>query len=228
MHRSTLLRSVILFAGVFLIPSGHSSPPPHTNTQLQLQKEERLILEQSSCSRLQHEAQKAIMSHKWGLDNLKFQQRLKRHPKYIVTIQHVKSVHEPIVELRCHKSSLRFLFHEARFTAESVRLFDIHSIFPIHSGSLSIKLNLDNLVVALDRGSDIGLSVSDLFFDEDPANVSASGKEHREGQEDNLLDLEKEIETVFLKRIQPDVQNQIKKLLAATVKHFLHSNLVTF
>lgn len=55
-------------------------------------------------------------------------------------------------------------FHESRFAADSVRLFDIHSIFPIHTGALSVRIKLQPLVILLDKGSDIGVGIADLYW----------------------------------------------------------------
>src|SRR4051812_22162017 len=68
---------------------------------LAVKEKEVRHLPSSSCSRLQYEIQKAILAHDWNLHRLKFQQRLKRHPQYIVTIQHVRALHDPLIELRC-------------------------------------------------------------------------------------------------------------------------------
>lgn len=122
---------------------------------------------------MQYEIQKNILTHEWGLSRLKFQQRLKRHPQYIVTIQSVNAVHDPLIELRCPgggneleilNNRLEMYFHESRFAADSVRLFDIHSIFPIHTGALSVRIKLQPLVILLDKGSDIGVGIADLYW----------------------------------------------------------------
>ncbi|CAG7707958.1 unnamed protein product [Allacma fusca] len=183
------------------------------------------------CSKIQHEIQKSIVHHKWGLDNLKFQQRLKRHPKYIVTIQQVRSLHEPLVELRCPSENIdsttqkfEFHFHETRFIADSVRLFDIHSIFPIHTGAMSVKLKLDPLIVKMEKIREEHTSINEIYY---AAPTADFAKEHREDH-DSLLDLEKEIETVFTNRIQPDVQKQLSALISATLKKYFVQNLFKF
>lgn len=168
------------------------------------------------------------MHHKWGLDNLKFQQRLKRHPKYIVTIQQIQSLHEPLVELRCPadqviggRRTLEFHFHETRFIADSVRLFDIQSIFPIHTGAMSVKLKLDPLVVKLEKSWEDQPNINEIYYA--PPTVSIA-KEHREDS-DALLDLEREIESVFIRRIQPDIQKQLSSLISNTLKQYFAENI---
>lgn len=42
------------------------------------------------------------------------------------------------------------------------------------------------------------------------------------------MELEREIEGVFTRRIQPDVQKQIETIVRNTTTHFLHHNLVRF
>lgn len=180
------------------------------------------------------------MLHEWGLEKLKFQQRLKKHPQYIVTVEHVRSLHEPLIELRCpgistsqtQRNSLEFHFFEARFQAEVVRLFDIKSIFPLHSGSMNVKMKLDPLVVLLNQGTDLGVSIRDIYFSPALSNSTSSGealtnKEHREDPSDpqsaveqGLLELEKEIESVFVNRIRPDVQNQLKSIVKSVIRRF--------
>jgi hypothetical protein len=83
-------------------------------------------------------------------------------------------VHDPLIELRCPgggnsdldvlNNRLEMYFHESRFSADAVRLFDIHSIFPIHTGALSVRIKLQPLVILLDGGSDIGVGIKDLYW----------------------------------------------------------------
>lgn len=180
------------------------------------------------------------MLHEWGMEKLKFQQRLKKHPQYIVTVEHVRSLHEPLIELRCpgisvsqmQRNSLEFHFFEARFQAEVVRLFDIKSIFPLHSGSMNVKMKLDPLVVLLNQGTDLSVSIRDMYFSPALGNSTSSGesltnKEHREDPSDpqsaveqGLLELEKEIESVFINRIRPEVQAQLKSIIKSIIKRF--------
>ncbi|ODM90797.1 hypothetical protein Ocin01_15884 [Orchesella cincta] len=207
-----------------------------------------------TCSRLQHRVQREIMLHEWGLEKIKFQQRLKKHSQYIVTVEHVRSLHEPLIELRCPgistpqtiRNSLEFHFHEARFQAEFVRLFDIKSIFPLHSGSMNVKMRLDPLIVQLNHGTDLGLAIRDIYYEPSASNSTSShenltNKEHREGGDINssdgaqsateagLVDLEREIESVFVNRIRPDVQNQIKRIVKSVIKRFFETeSLVRF
>jgi len=204
----------------------------------------------SYCSRLQHEVQKTIMQHQWGLENLKFQQRLKRHPQYIVTIQHIHSQHEPLVDLKTcpdlfgrsnnmgtglfydRPKQFEFQFYESRFQARVVRLFDIKSIFPIHTGSLSVKMKLEPLMVTMNErkpsyftNARDGL-IRDAQFMETNAldGAEAFGKEHREDGE-SLLDLEREIEQIFTNRIKPDVQKQLKEVVIKVVTQFFEARI---
>ena len=197
------------------------------------------------CTKLQHEVQKAIILHKWGLENLKFQQRLKKFPKFIVTIQSIEPAHEPLVELKCpggtgphfkDTPNLEFYFHETRFQAASVRLFDIQSIFPIHTGSMSVKIKLDHLVVTLDKlvgvGGRVGAQIpgiNNVYYAASQGN-SDFAKEHREDSAeaiggDGLLEIEKEIEGLFINRIKPDVQKQLKTIVTGVVRKFFAQNL---
>jgi len=95
-----------------------------------------------------------------------------------------------------------------------------------------VRIRLQPLVMILDRGSDIGLGISEIFWRTALAGTpklegDVSNKEHRENNED-LLDLEKEIEGVFTRRIQPDVQKQIEALVKNTTNYYLQNNLVHF
>lgn len=179
------------------------------------------------------------------MEKLKFQQRLKKHPQYIVTVEHIRSLHEPLIELRCPgistppvvRNSLEFHFHEARFQAEVVRLFDIKSIFPLHSGSMNVKMRLDPLIVQLNQGTDLGIGIRDIYYSPALSNGTSSGenltnKEHREEQsplEQGLVELEREIESVFVNRIRPEVQNQIKSIVKSVIKRFFdQESLIRF
>jgi len=248
---SSCAGGVVLFivATNLLTPTSSTSVPQSNKA---LEKENR-HLPSFTCSRLQHRVQREIMLHEWGLEKIKFQQRLKKHSQYIVTVEHVRSLHEPLIELRCPgvstpqtiRNSLEFHFHEARFQAEFVRLFDIKSIFPLHSGSMNVKMRLDPLIVQLNHGTDLGLAIRDIYYEPSASNSTSShenltNKEHREGGDLNssdqqsateagLVDLEREIESVFVNRIRPDVQNQIKRIVKSVIKRFFESeSLVRF
>ncbi|CAL8139418.1 unnamed protein product [Orchesella dallaii] len=240
---------VVLLIVATNLPSFISS----TNVPNKALEKENRHLPSFTCSRLQHRVQREIMLHEWGLEKIKFQQRLKKHSQYIVTVEHVRSLHEPLIELRCPgvstpsiiRNSLEFHFHDARFQAEFVRLFDIKSIFPLHSGSMNVKMRLDPLIVQLNHGTDLGLAIRDIYYEPSASNSTSShenlaNKEHREGgdvdssspqseTEAGLVDLEREIESVFVNRIRPDVQNQIKRIVKSVIKRFFETeSLVRF
>jgi hypothetical protein len=243
----------------------------------------------STCSKLQHDLQKAILTNDWSLQNVQFQKRLKLHPQYIVTIQNVVSSHDPLIELRCPggggttpttTDKLTVYFHESRFAAKSVNLFDIQSIFPIHSGAMSVKINVPRMVITL-RGSDLTRNVDNIQFDHTdvdhlqrvslhnitvvfglpwqrvmlillwqqsvsrcPNCLQDEIAKHREqdaasaadfpsgigddAADARLLSLEKEIESVFVKRILPDIQKQIKNIVTETANNFFASNIAAF
>jgi hypothetical protein len=101
---------------------------------------------------------------------------------------------------------------------------------------MSVKIKLDPLVVNLDKLSDIVgngqlPSIHEAVYFTSPPKISDFGKEHREdtgSHDDSVLDLEREIEQVFLNRIQPDIQKQLKTLVFATVRKYFAQNLIRF
>ena len=116
---------------------------------------------------------------------------------------------------------MEFHFHETRFIAESVRLFDIQSIFPLHAGAMSVKLKLDPLVVKLEKSWEDQPNINEIYY---AAPTVSIAKEHREDS-DALLDLEREIESVFIRRIQPDVQKQLSSLISNSLKKYFADNV---
>jgi len=87
--------------------------------------------------------------------------------------------------------------------------------------------------VTLDKISDVVggngqlPSINDVYFTASQGH-SDFGKEHREDSSDGLLEVEKEIENVFVNRIRPDVQRQIRSLVSATVRKYFAQNLIRF
>jgi hypothetical protein len=62
---------------------------------------------------------------------------------------------------------------------------------------------------------------------------AASAADFPSGDDDDaadarLLSLEKEIESVFVKRILPDIQKQIKNIVTETANNFFASNIAAF
>lgn len=165
----------------------------------------------------------------------------------IVTIGSIEPTQEPLVELRCpggrgphfkETPNLEFYFHETRFEANAVRLFDIQSIFPLHTGKMNVKIKLDRLIVSLEKvvGRRTGGQVHGInsIYYASSEGKSGFAKEHREnsapaiGDEDSLLEIEREIEGVFINRIKPDVEKQIRSIISAAVQKFLRRELYRF
>jgi hypothetical protein len=55
-----------------------------------------------------------------------------------------------------------------------------------------------------------------------------SGGDDDDAADARLLSLEKEIESVFVKRILPDIQKQIKNIVTETANNFFASNIAAF